>query len=227
MAKMFVNFERMCLFSALLVSVLSSDEINWTVSSTLDPRVQRLIADEKDGSCPLKDVSTFMTGCWISSSNLWQLNVTNMTIEGTVYSVCHSSEEMECGLKLCCAAYQSIRCFSTIGEHFCTEELDRMRLTFNQMLPKFCSEISMTEQKCHSIASLSESALKKAINQSVTTNGSTSQPMTDENQSVFRVIKETRDVHRLTILVRFNGSAGVVSSVLVVSVFLVISSSFV
>ena len=233
------NLLRILVLSSLLVSVLSQvfvkeivvtnqSESNLTTekSSKIDPRIELIPETTEtndyfppdDDNCPLDDVSVYMTGCWVDSFNVWQLNITEITPNGMIRSSCQASQE--CGLKFCCAANQALNCFSTFGRYFCTNEFSRMGIQFAQTLNRMCGN-SSSDDKCRSIVSLSESKMKRVI-----TDSDISDAFADEKEPIVQVIKEP-ELQKITIQLRFNGSVGVVASVATISALLLVTAFFV
>ena len=224
------NLWRICVLSSIVALVMSEDiisnETNATNDAIIDPRIQ-LMPEGKDGDsedkvCPIEDVSVYMTGCWIDSFNVWQLNVSDISPKGVVRAFCQSSPE--CGLKFCCAAYQAMRCFSTIGRHFCAADFSRMSVTLGHILNRVCN--SVFEDKCRSIVSISESKLKGVTFESTTDTNTSSVLFGGGNEPIVQVMKEP-ELQKITIQLRFNGCVGAVASLVTVSALLLVGALFV
>ena len=157
----------------------------------------------------------FTTSCLVSAMVAWNLQVKQVSEEGSVTSLCNNSQpRFGCGLRLCCSGHLALKCLQS-ARQTCPKVIDQTIYSLSGIISKICPQ---NTDVCHS------SLLNKCLESVPISRGFAYEVHSKEPMEMVKVAKVGDDIERITIHLHFSsGSVGLMASSATLSALVVIT----
>ena len=182
-----------------------------TIVSTIAP--EGVVHVKEETLCEASN--QFTTGCLVSAMVAWNLQVKQVSEDGSVTSLCNNSQSrFGCGLRLCCSGHLALKCLHS-ARQTCPEVIDQKIYSLSGITSKICPQ---NIDVCHS------SLLNKCLESVPISHGFAYEVHSKEPMEMVKVAKVGDDIERITIHLRFSsGSVGQMASSATLSALVVIT----